>query len=375
MVNVFSVNWKAAGGDRSFCKICTAIPGLAKKRILPKITIRGRKMMKRLMKSKLSAILVLVIVCALALAGCGSGGGGGQQGGDDAGTSVAMVLPGLKTDEAFNQYTYEGMLRAQDELGIKTAFREEVTQDEQVEVIRQFAQQGFNIIIGQGGQFGEALQIVAKEFPDQNFIFSVATDTGGVPNLTAATVSYSHAGYLGGIMAAHTTKTNKVAMITGEWYDPHRQMEASFKAGVAAVNPNIQVTSVTTGDWADVTKAREASLALVADGYDVLFPCLDAAFVGVLAAAEDSNNVYVVGAVVDMAQVTPSVTVGSVVFNWEELGYQEAAGLLLDGGSHVLGMAENGIIPVVNDLLSAEGKAAVDAAVAALKAGEVDIAP
>lgn len=331
------------------------------------------------MKRKLLAVLALTLVFALTITGCGGSNSGSstQDQTSDSGEKklkVAMVLPGLKTDEAFNQYTYEGMLRAKEELGIETAYREEVAQDEQLEVIRQFAQQGFDIIIGQGGQFGEALKTVAEEYPDKHFIFSVATETYGLPNLTAATVSYSHAGYLGGIMAAHATKNNKVAMILGEWYDPHRQMEASFKKAIESVNPNIQVTSVTTGSWSDVNKAREASLALIADGYDVLFPCLDAAYVGVLAAAQDSKDVSVVGAVVDMAKVAPDVTVGSAVFNWEELGYQEAAGNLLDGKSHVLGMAENGIAPVINNL-SAEGKAAVEEAIEALKAGKVDIAP
>jgi basic membrane protein A len=319
------------------------------------------------MKRKLSAVLVLAAAFGLVMTGCASSA---------EKSKVAMVLSGLKTDEAFNQYTYEGMLRAKEELGIETAFREEVSQAEQLEVIRQFAQLGYDIVIGQGGQFGEALQTVAKEFPDKHFIFSVATETSGIPNLTAATVSYSHAGYLGGIMAAYTTKTNKIAMITGEWYDPHRQMEASLKAGIAAVNGNIQVTSVTTGSWSDVNKAREASLALIADGYDVLFPCLDAAFVGVLAAAQDSKNVFVVGSVADMGKVAPDVTVGSVVFNWEELGYQEAAGKLLDGKTHILGMAENGISPVVGDkLLSAEGKKALEEAIEGLKAGKIAINP
>lgn len=347
------------------------------------------------MKKKLLVVLAIVMVFAFAVTGCTQKDDADTPDVADADTpdvadadtpdvadadtedvlKVAMVLPGLKTDEAFNQYTYEGMIRAQEELGIETAFREEVKQDEQVEVIRQFAQQGYDIIIGQGGQFGEALQTVAKEFPDTQFIFSVATDTGDLPNLTAATVSYSHAGYIAGIMAAHTTTTNKVAMVLGEWYDPHRQMEDSFKKAIASVNPDIEVTSVTTGSWSDVNKAREASLALVADGYDVLFPVLDAAFVGVLAAAEDSEDVSVVGAVVDMAEIAPEVTVGSVVFNWDELGYQEAAGMLLDGESHILGMTEDGIIPVINDNLSAEGKAATEAAIEDLKAGNLDIQP
>ena len=317
--------------------------------------------------------LLLAMIMVLSMVACG-GSKKEEAASDDMKGSVAMVMPGLITDEAFNQYTYEGMVRASEELGMKIAYREEVAQDEQLEVIRQFAQQGYETVIGQGGQFGEALKTAAGEFPDTNFVFSVATDTFDMPNLTAATVSYSHAGYLAGIMCGYATKANKVAFVTGEWYDPHRQMEASFYKGVASVNPDIQTTAITTGDWADVTKAREASLALIADGYDVLFFNLDAAYVGVLAAAQDSEGVQVVAAVVDAAQTAPDVTVGSVVFNWEELGYQECTGKLEAGKSHVLGMADGGITPVVNNL-SDEGKAAVEAAVEALKAGQVDIDP
>ena len=288
---------------------------------------------------------------------------------------VAMVLPGEKTDEAFNQYTYEGMMRAAKDLGIETAYKEDVTQDQQLEVIRQFAQRGYDIIIGQGGQFGEALETVAKEYPKANFVFSVATNTGGVPNVTAATVSYAHAAYIAGVMAAAMTKSNKVAMLTGEWYDPHKQFLANFEKGAQASGKKVKVSSVATGSWSDVDKAREASLALIADGNDVLVPLLDAAYVGVLTAAQDSKGVLIVGAVTDCSKVAPTVTVGSVVFNWNELGYEEAAGKLLDGKSHVLGMADNGITVVKNSLLSAAGRAAVDKAVKGLKSGALGIAP
>ena len=321
---------------------------------------------------KLYVVLAILLISMLALSACQKAATPAVA---EEKVKVAMVLPGLKTDEAFNQYTYEGMMRAAKEFNLETGYVEEVAQDEQVEVIRQFAQQGYDIIIGQGGQFGESLMTVAKEFPDIKFVYSVATDTGSNPNLTAATVSYSHAGYIAGVMACHTTKTNKVAMITGEWYDPHRQMEASFTKGAQTCGKTVEVTAVATGSWSDVNKAREASLALIADGFDVLMPCLDAAYVGVLTAAQDSKDVWIVGAVIDMSVTAPTVTVGSALFNWNELGYQEAAGKLVDGKVHILGMAENGIGYVVNDLLSAEGKAAVEKAVAGLKSGELGIAP
>lgn len=288
---------------------------------------------------------------------------------------VAMVLPGEKTDAAFNQYTYEGMMRAAKDFGVETAYKEGVTQDQQLEVIRLFAQRGYDIIIGQGGQFGEALQTVAKEYPKAHFVFSVATNTGGVSNVTAATVSYAHAGYIAGVMAGMMTKTNKIAMVLGEWYDPHKQFLANFTKGAQASGKSVKVSSVATGSWSDVDKARAASQALIADGNDVLVPLLDAAYVGVLTAAQDSKGVLIVGAVTDCSKVAPTVTVGSVLFNWNELGYQEAAGKLLDGKSHILGMKENGITVVKNNLLSAAGKAAVDKAVNGLKAGSLGVAP
>lgn len=318
--------------------------------------------------------LVMVLVLALSLAAC-SGGDKPEAAKEDMKGSVAMVLSGLITDKAFNQYTYEGMMRAAGELGIKAAYKESVTQDEQIEVIRQFAQQDYSIVIGQGGQFGEALSIVAAEFPNTQFIFSVGTDTYNLANMSAATVSYSHAGFIGGVLAGLTTKTNKVAMVTGEFYDNHRMMEAGFYAGVKYVNPAIETTAITTGDWADTVKAREACLALIAQGYDVLFPCLDAAGAGVAAAAQDSKDVWVVGSVADYATEysAKDVTVGSVVFAWESLGYLEATGKLSDGKSHIIGMADNGIDPVINVTLDANAKATYDAAVADLIAGKIDI--
>lgn len=333
------------------------------------------------MKRKLMSVLGLILAATMVLSACSSGGSGksDNSAGDNSGSgenrSVAMIFPGLITDEAFNQFTYEGMVKAKDELGIKTAYKENVTQDEQVEVLRQFAQQGYQIIIGQGGQFGEAVSIVAEEFPDLQFVFSVGTDTFDLPNVTAATVSYSHAGFIGGVLSALTTKNNKVAMVVGEFYDTHRMMKAGFNEGVKYVNPDIETTAISTGDFSDTVKAREACLAVIAQGYDVLFPCLDAAGAGVAAAAQDSGNVRIVGSVADYAQAygAEDVTVGSVVFAWDQLGYLETKGELCDGKSHVLGMADNGIRPVINVELTSEQKAVYDAAVADLLAGKIDI--
>ena len=75
-----------------------------------------------------------------------------------------MILPGLITDEAFNQFTYEGMVKAKDELGIKTAYKENVTQDEQVEVLASLPSRVIKSSLARAAKFGEAVSIVAGEF-------------------------------------------------------------------------------------------------------------------------------------------------------------------------------------------------------------------
>ena len=332
------------------------------------------------MKKFLSLVLSLALTLALVACGGGSTSGGSTSGGgsdtasssnDDMKGSVAMVLSGLVTDEAFNQYTYEGMLRAADEKGIKTAFREEVSQDEQLEVIRQFAQQGYSIIIGQGGQFGDALAQVADEFPDTQFIFSVGSETYGKPNLSAATVSYREAGYLGGIMAALTTKTNKVGMITGVFYANQSMMRDAFEQALKSVNPDIEFVTNETNDWADTDTAYNVAKAMITDGCDVLFPCLDAAGAGVAAAVDDSENCMLVGSVADYATVyNCKNVVGSVDFNWEGLGYLESCGDLCDGQAHEVGMANDGVSAIFNDI-SDDALAAVKEAMSGLANGTI----
>ena len=87
-----------------------------------------------------------------------------------------------------------------------------------------------------------------------------------LPNMSAATISYSHAGFIGGVLAGLNTKNNKVAMVTGEFYDTHRMMEASFYKGVAYVNPDIETTAITTGDWADTCLLYPTTTAAASPG-------------------------------------------------------------------------------------------------------------
>ncbi|MCQ2398739.1 MAG: hypothetical protein MJ052_05515, partial [Sphaerochaetaceae bacterium] len=111
-----------------------------------------------------------------------------------------------------------------------------------------------------------------------------------------------------------------------------------------------------------------------AQGYDVIFPCLDAAGAGVAAAADDSKGkAVIVGSVADYAGVYGcKAVVGSVDFNWAGLGYLEALGEICDGKAHEVGMAGDGISAIENNI-SADGKTALAKAKADLAAGKISL--
>ena len=301
------------------------------------------------MNGKKYLAILLAIALLVVLSGCG------EKEAPVKTEGIAVVLSGPADDGAFNQLTCEGSKAVADEKGLRFAYKENISEEEQLEAIRGFAGDGYTTIIGQGGQFGETLAVAAEEFPKTNFIFSVGNVTFNLPNLSAATIDYYEAGYIGGVLAALSTNTRSVAMITGEFYENHRLMESGFQKGVNDVDPTIKVQSFTTGDWGNANIAADVAAKVIGQGFDVLFPCLDAAGAGIAEAAK-ANHVRLVGSVADYAKEydAADVTVGSVVYDWYSLGRLEAGGSLEDGGVHTIGRKDGGLQIVLNMELPTE---------------------
>lgn len=230
-------------------------------------------------------VTVGVFIVGLVVAACG-GAGGASPSPSAAAKKVAVLFPGLVDDQSWNQAGYEGLKKAEAE-GVTIAYTEKVTQDQQVEVFRNYAQQGFNVVVGHGGEYMDAALQVAAEFPDVQFV--VTNGNKSAANVTSLALSYGDMGYLSGVLACSMTKSNKIGLVVGETIPIANDAIKGWKDGCARVNPQATVNVSVTGDWADVDKAREAALALIADGADVLGHLLDAADAGVFAAAEDKG--------------------------------------------------------------------------------------
>ncbi|PMB50787.1 BMP family ABC transporter substrate-binding protein, partial [Fischerella thermalis CCMEE 5201] len=223
---------------------------------------------------------------------------------------VAIALPGVISDQAWNQSGYEGVQLTKQKLGAETAYVEQVAQADQTEVLSDFARKGYNLVFAHGGQFDAAIEQVAPQFPNTFFIAVNGAVKG--ENIAALRIDHLQASYLCGIIAASITKSNKIAYIAGQEFEATQQELRGLELGAKSVKPNIQITPTFTGDWNDVAKGKEATLALISSGADVIYQWLDNASATVLQTASD-QGVYAFGNTKDQLEIAPKAVLTSAV--------------------------------------------------------------
>jgi len=223
---------------------------------------------------------------------------------------VAIALPGPITDKGWNQAGYESMGITKLKLGAETAYVEKVAQADQVEVLSDFARREYRLIIAHGGQFEAAVKQVAAQFPDSFFVVSDGVVTG--KNIASLQVDHLQIAYLAGTVAGQMSQSNKVAFLTAQAFTTTDQERRGFELGAKSVNPNVEVKASYTNDWNDVSKAKEATAALLASGVDVVYNMLDAAAAGVLQTLSD-KGAYAIGYFEDQLSLAPKTVLTSAV--------------------------------------------------------------
>jgi basic membrane protein A len=98
-------------------------------------------------------------------------------------------MPSAINDLAFSQSMYDALTRIQEEMG-KENFEFVYSEgmfvvDDAAAAIRDYASQGYNLIIAHGSQYGSSLQEIAPDFPETSFAWGTTVDTFGLPNVFA----------------------------------------------------------------------------------------------------------------------------------------------------------------------------------------------
>ncbi len=221
---------------------------------------------------------------------------------------VAMILPGPISDDDWNTGGYKGLQVAAKALGVEAAYSENVTDADAERVLRDYASRGYRLVFAHSFSYGDAVLAVAQDFPDT--VFMAATAQKLAPNVGTYDNPDYQGAYLTGMLAAGASKSGVLGWVGG---NPAPNMLANlhaWEAGAKAVDPKAKVLVTFVGSWFDPPKTKEAAIAQVEQGADVL----SAQGVGVIDAAL-AKHVLAIGAMSDQNHLGPAVVLTSVVWN------------------------------------------------------------
>ncbi len=257
--------------------------------------------------------LVLVLVLAFAVTGCSSKGtpSGNSSSQAPKQLKVALILPGPINDNGWDSIAYQGLMQAQQQLGVQTAYRENVAQSDNETAFRTFAQQGYDLIIGHGSQYSDAAETVAKDFPKTMFLVT-STNIFKAPNVASMNVSNVDVGFIGGVEAALVTKTKKIGFIGGQPIEPITDAAGGFAKGAKYIDPSITVMETNTGSFDDVAMAKETAKTFISKGADVVLGDANQAGLGVIQAAQEAG-VMAIGYTTDESSIAPNTVIASTL--------------------------------------------------------------
>ncbi|MEP4029751.1 BMP family ABC transporter substrate-binding protein [Roseibium polysiphoniae] len=288
---------------------------------------------------------------------------------------------GGKFDKSFNEAAYTGAEKFTADTGV--AYRDfEIQNDSQREqALRNFAKRGQSPIVAIGFSQANAVEKVAKEFPDTQFaIVDMVVD---LPNVRSIVFKEHEGSYIVGMLAAMASETGKVGFIGGMDIPLIRKFACGYKQGALAVNADAEVfenmTGTTGAAWNDPVKGGELAKSQFDRGADVVYHAAGGTGIGVLQAAADAGKL---GIGVDSNQnaLHPGSVLSSMLKRVDVAVYsafEDAKNDAWTSGFSVLGLAEGGVDWALDEnnekLITPEMKAAVDKARADIVSGTITV--
>lgn len=288
---------------------------------------------------------------------------------------------GGKFDKSFNEGVFNGVEKFAKETGIK--YREfEVTNPSQREqAIRRMAQRGSDIVLGVGFAQASAIEKVAQEFPKVKF--AIIDAVVELPNVQSIVFKEHEGSFLVGILAAMASKTGKVGFVGGMDIPLIRKFACGYAQGAKHAKADAEVFENMTGStpaaWNNPTKGAELAKSQFDRGADVVYAAAGSTGIGVLQAAKD-NGKFAIGVDSNQNHLQPGTMLTSMLKRVDVAAY-ETFKSAMDGtfepGIKVLGLADNGVGWALDEhnekLISADMKAAVEKASAAIIAGDLKV--
>lgn len=293
---------------------------------------------------------------------------------------IAVITPSLRTDLAWSQSMWDALVAVQKEMGedkVELQISENLfSVPDAAAAMRDYASQGYNMVIAHGTQYGASMFEVAADFPETTFAWGTASDYGeaqGLKNVFAYEARAEEGGYVNGVMAALLSKSGVIGVVGPVNAGDAKLYIDGFTAGAKATKENIDVKVIFTESFGDTAKATEAAKTLISQGADVLTGSAQQ----VPGAITEIQKVkgYWFGTQTNQAEGWPDTVVSVQVFDWtgvlkDMIALREQGTL---GGKAYAISLESGLTMVFNDkvTLPEEVKKAADDTISKIIVGDI----
>ena len=219
--------------------------------------------------------------------------------------TVGVLLPGSKTDKGWMESGYDGLKATEKELGskIKVQMIENIKDADMEQALTTLASKNA-LVIGIGGQTQAALMKVAKRFPKTKFSIVGGNKSETMDNVAGYDVKQAEIAFVAGAAAAMLSKTGALSYIGGLEIPPIVNAGTEFGNGAKYINPKIKYFMSFTGDFDDVAKSKEGTLAAIAQGADIHYHILNLGLRGMEQAAKDKGT-HIIGSYTDRCGTDP----------------------------------------------------------------------
>lgn len=265
-----------------------------------------------------------VMICIFFLVGCGQANPTGKL------EKVGVLIPETIDDQVWGNVGYKGMLKIQSKFNVETHFKEGMDSYLAVEqAVKEYDQKGINLIFGHGSEYASYFNELADEYPHIHFV-SFNGDAR-LTNTTSLNFEAYSMGFFGGMVAAHMSNSDQVAVIAAFEWQP--EVEGFFE-GATYERDNVSVQIEYVGHWGDKSKALQVLEDLINDGVDVVYPAGDGYNVPVIEKLKE-EGLYAIGYVSDQSDLGESTVLVSTVQHvdilYEKIAEQFNNGVLKNG--------------------------------------------
>lgn len=319
--------------------------------------------------STFKTLLAVFAIFSLFATACGGGDDESSGGSDGDGIRIAIVAPSAENDLAFTQSIVDGT----DALsGVKEIAKSPglFLVDDAAAAIREYAEDGYDLVIGHGSQYGAVIQEIAPDFPETAFAWGTASDTFGLPNVSAYTAAADEGGYALGALAA--TKGSTIGIVGPVEVGDAKLFIDGFAMGAEAGGAAVATSYIDS--FSDVQLASETASAFAESGVDVMTGTAQMT-VGAIGVAEEKGIAWFGTQSNQASAAADGVVIASQVYKWEvalQGLVDDIAGGSLGGQSYEINLENGGLaIEWGVGTENSDDQGILDAAVADVIAGSV----